>query len=42
MTVWELLDYLAKKNNKSPIRIQMHRGTGKPDVTAQDFSKSLH
>lgn len=29
MTVWELIDYIASKTNKSPVKIQCSRGSGK-------------
>lgn len=41
MTLWELIDYLAKQMNKSPLKLQIKRDTGKQDVTSSDYCKSL-
>jgi hypothetical protein len=41
MTVWELVDYIALKTNKSPIKLQISRSAGKPDIKSFDYSKSL-
>jgi hypothetical protein len=41
MTVWELIDYIARKTNKSPCRIQCSRANGKPELKPQDYCRSL-
>lgn len=41
MTFWELTDYLAKLMNKSPLKIQIKRDTGKLEVSPGDYCKSL-
>ena len=40
MTVWELMDIVAKKQNRSPLKIKLHR-TNKPEITVFDHCKSL-
>jgi hypothetical protein len=41
MTVWELFDYIGKKTNKSPIKIQISRQSGKPEITPNEYCRSL-
>ena len=41
MTLWELIDYLAKLMNKSPLKILLRRDSNKPDLTSADYCKSL-
>ena len=41
MTLWELIDYLAKLVNKSPLKILLRRDSKKPELTSADSCKSL-
>lgn len=41
ITFWELTDYLAKQMNRSPLKIQIKRDTGKLEVSPGDYCKSL-
>lgn len=41
MTVWELLDIVAQKQNRSPLKIKLHRNSNKPEITSFDNCKSL-
>jgi len=40
-TVWELIDTLAKKVNRSPLKIKLQRDAKKPEITVYHFCKSL-
>lgn len=41
MTVWELIDYIALKTNKSPVKLQLSRSSGKQEIKSNDYCKSL-
>lgn len=41
MTVWELIDYVAGKFNRSPLKIQLKRDNKKREITVYDHCKSL-
>jgi hypothetical protein len=41
MTAWELQDYVARKVNKSTLKVQLSRNPGKHDIKPLDFCKSL-
>jgi hypothetical protein len=41
MTVWEFLDMIAKKQNRSPLKIKLQRDAKKPEITVYDFCKTL-
>ena len=41
VTLWELIDYLAKLMNKSPLRLLLKRDSNKPNLISADYCKSL-
>ena len=42
MTLWEFIDLVARKLDRSPLKIQLKRGDNKkPELTAYDHCKSL-
>ena len=42
MTLWEFIDLVARKLDRSPLKIALKRGdTKKPELTVYDHCKSL-
>jgi hypothetical protein len=41
MTVWELIDYIAQKLDKSPFDFNLSRTQNKQAITYQDYCKTL-
>lgn len=41
MTLWEVVDYIAKLMNKSPLKILLRRDVSKPEITSSDYCKTL-
>jgi len=41
MTVWELIDFIAKKYKRSPLKLMLRRDAKRPAITPYDYCKSL-